>query len=90
MSKRSDWKLLGRTIGTGTGWDDNDFIAFVIYDFEPRTGLALPKGNVYVDLTQGTMQLTDDKGVAFEVVDLVQALQSLPLEPDSDPISIED
>jgi hypothetical protein len=33
--ERIEWVVLGRLIGTGTGWDQQDELSFTIYDFEP-------------------------------------------------------
>ena len=46
MSKRSndymDFHILGRKIGTYTGWDAADTFAIQVYDFVPAEGINLP------------------------------------------------
>ena len=44
MSKeRMEFMLLGRNIGTYTGWDEGDAFSIQIYDFQPNEGVPLPE-----------------------------------------------
>lgn len=77
MSERLDWELMGRLIGTATGWDQHDTWIMMLYDFEPLEGLALPSGDVTFDFERGTATTYNDDGVATDVVDFLDAISHL-------------
>lgn len=78
---RSPFTVLGRDIGTGTGWDVIEFIQIVIYDFEPGAGVHLPKGDLSVEYDNGCFHIYDDKGMISWSSDMVTTLKDLPLSP---------
>lgn len=72
---RTDWPILGRNVGTATGWDQQDTFVITIYEFEPNSKYPkLLKGDVTVDFEKGTMELYDDNGDITNSVDLVGVL----------------
>lgn len=44
--KRDACRVIGRDIGTGTGWDDLDQEVIIIYDFIPAKNVDLPSGTL--------------------------------------------
>jgi len=72
MPKRSDLKILGRTIGTFDGWD-GDMDWTVYYQFEPVDVLKddLPEGALTVDILNGVFTYADDNGNVTQSVDIV-------------------
>lgn len=76
MSERTEWKLLGKAIGTGTGWDSGDDTDFCIYEFEPSAQFPkLPSGTVWFMLTDGLAVVYNDNGATVNSVSLLEALQ---------------
>ncbi len=72
-SERSEWVVLGRVIGTATGWDQAEtFFSIYVYELEPAPGLNIPRGNVAIDFEAGWIEAGDHK------VDLIEALRGLP------------
>ena len=74
MDKRVEWILLGRKIGTGTGWDDVDVLVITIYDFEPAQFCKLPIGTVTFDLNKGIASSYDDGGNELVSLDIMDAI----------------
>jgi hypothetical protein len=72
--KRIDWTVLGRKIGTATGWDQADTFVMMLYDFEPLPCFDLPSGGVNIDFERGTIETYDDNGNVTRGCDLVNAL----------------
>ena len=79
MIKREEWKILGRTIGVASGWDQGDTFVIALYDFEPTDGIKLPSGTLTIDFESGTASTHDDAGNTLESVDLVQAIAASSL-----------
>lgn len=79
--KRTDWTVLGRKVGTSTGWDQVDTFVMMLYDFEPVSGIDLPDGCVNFDFENGTAESFDDDGKPTKSVDLVAAITGLPILP---------
>lgn len=80
-SERLDWIVLGRLIGTATGWDQADTFVIMLYDFEPVEALALdlPSGGVNIDFESGKLETYDEHGDTLVSVDLVSAIAHLPV-----------
>lgn len=74
MSERTEWVVLGRKIGTGTGWDASDMQAFVIYDFIPYADTNLPEGDLNFDMQSGKAQQYDDAGNETFSCDIIDAI----------------
>jgi hypothetical protein len=73
--KRLDWVVLGRKIGTATGWDQADTFVMQIYDFEPADGVGLPASEcLSFDFENGVAETYDEKGKTTESRDLVTSL----------------
>lgn len=74
---RMDWTVLGRVIGTGTGWDQQDTNVIIIYDFIPAEGIPLPSGDLSFDSELGYFQTYDDEGNEVAVVDAIDTLANV-------------
>lgn len=71
------WTILGREVGTATGWDQQDTFAMTLYDFEPYEKFSkLPKGDILIDFENGSAKSYDydDEGFVVRSVDLIDAL----------------
>ena len=73
-AERLDWEVMGRLVGTATGWDQQDTWVMMLYDFVPVEGIPFPTGDVTFDFERGTVTLYNDDGVATDVVDFVEAV----------------
>lgn len=72
--KRVTFKVLGRNIGTATGWDelgDNDII---LYEFIPDSRFDLPSGDLGVLFEAGRFVTYDSDGNEANDIDMVAAL----------------
>jgi len=72
MAERSEWAILGRIVGTATGWDQAGAFSIYVYDLEPVPGLGIPAGDVVIDFEAGWIEAGDHKA------DLIEALRGLP------------
>lgn len=77
--ERSEWTVLGRMIGTATGWDQADTFVIALYDFQPAKGVALPAGILTIDFANGTAETFDDNGVVLVSKDIVAAVAHMPI-----------
>ena len=55
-----DVKVLGRTIGIASGWDQIDEDVICFYDFEPNAKVAVPSGLLQVDMVEGILEVVRD------------------------------
>ena len=76
MTKRHEWTVLGRVIGTATDWDQADTFSMQVYGLEPAGGIPIPPGDVVIDFEGGWLKWTDEAG--DHRADLIEALQGLP------------
>ncbi len=70
--------VLGRILGTHTGWDLADTDSFQFYDFLPADGVVIPATDcLFVDFSKGLYEayFGDDIGARG---DLIDALKDLP------------
>jgi hypothetical protein len=75
--ERVPWIVLGREIGTGTGWD-GELDSFTIYNFKPEHEVKLPEGDLHIDFIKGLfLQYTDDGEETFQA-DMIEILMTLP------------
>jgi hypothetical protein len=79
MSERIDWMVLGRTIGTATGWD-GDMEPMIIYDFIPYKEVKLPHGDLSIDFMKGLFITYDPDGNEVQSLDMIEILMTLPKE----------
>ena len=73
-TKRLPWTLLGRDIGTATGWDQADTFVMQLYDFKPAHGIDLPSGTISVNFETGLVESYDEEGRTIEAKDIVAAV----------------
>jgi len=91
-SKRDNLRVLGRTIGTYSGWDGDDSTGFVFYAFKPIDVLAteLPEGDLNMNWDTGefTYWLGDGEEFApYKVLDMLTILNMVQRDPD--PMTVE-
>lgn len=72
--KRVDWTVLGRVIGTATGWDQADTFVMMLYEFEPADDVDLLAGDINIDFEKGVVEAFDDEGNVTSTKDIVLAL----------------
>jgi hypothetical protein len=92
-NKRCPWRLLGRVVGTATGWDQVDHDEIALYDFEPCPFLVpwLPKGDVSFNWTEGLAKYYDpDTGDVKQRVDLIPILAQMQWVEETDAEQPED
>lgn len=77
MSERIEFEVMGRVIGTSSGWDQVDTWAMHLYDFVPAEGIILPKGGVTFDFERGLATSYTDSGTIIEAIDIVHALSEM-------------
>ena len=79
MPQRLTITILGRTIGTASGWDGDPGQWVSYYDFMPYAGIDLPIGDLTVDDENGIVGLSNpETGEFFEPQDIVSLLQNIP------------
>jgi hypothetical protein len=78
MSKkdRAEWAILGRVIGTASGWNQGDTFALNLYDFEPAPDVPLPKGTPFICFESGKVEYWSEQE-PFEVVQSFDLLDVL-------------
>ena len=79
MAERITVSVLGRTIGTARGWDGDLGELTCYYDFEPKSGIDLPIGDLYITDSNGTIGLSDEEtGEPLNAQDVVTVLSTIP------------
>lgn len=83
MSKRKSTKhdctVCGRAIGRISGWDQSGSFELMLYDFEPASGVNIPKGTaVSFNFEDGTIQSFDDRGEVIWKADLIDTIKAVP------------
>lgn len=78
--KSTPWVILGREVGTATGWDQADTFVMQLYNFKPDVGWRGPLANdcVSFDFENGLVQTYDDNGQPTETADIVVAVADCP------------
>lgn len=71
---RIEVDILGRNLGTASGWDGEPSECISFYEFQPRDGIKLKFGELQVDFTKGLICLQDPEGEIEEPKDLVEFL----------------
>jgi hypothetical protein len=82
---RSDICVLGRNIGTYTGWDvgGNDAASFVIYDFVPHKKCKIPgASDILVNYREGTVDIFDAAGKVAQSFNLIDVVIDCPIWED--------
>ena len=75
--KRTAWNVLGRKIGTATGWDEVDTFILQLYDFEPANNVDLPKATLRINFENGKVETYDDEGKVLTSHDLLTSLNNV-------------
>jgi len=74
---RVEFTVLGRLLGTGTGWDDIGTNRMLLYDFESAKEYALPNGNLIIDFEDGSFEYYDEDGdilASFDILDIMKVI----------------
>lgn len=78
-TERIDIKLLGRTIGTAAGWDGDPGELTWYYDFQPKNGIDLLKGDLAFHETDRLIgDLNPESGEFVDSRDVVQFMSAIP------------
>lgn len=73
--KREPCSILGRYVGTASGWDQVDDWSLCLYDFEPYEGFYATKGTTLtVDFERGVVQSVSDDGKVEYEADMLETL----------------
>lgn len=68
--------LLGRLVGSATGWDQIDTFQVSLYDFIPAEGINLPKTEfLTIDYESGKASTFNEAGERVFEADLISVLQ---------------
>lgn len=79
MNKSKVWTILGREVGTATGWDHLDTFVIQLIDFQANPASKLPSGEfVSFDFEQGFATVWKENGTEKETVDIIEAIAALP------------
>lgn len=73
-SDRIEVIILGRVLGTAEGWDGEPGECIWFYEFEPKDGISLGKGDLQVDFNSGAIGIQTNAGGIDEPVDIVEFL----------------
>lgn len=76
IDKRYDAIILGRNIGTHTGWDELETNTFVLYDFVPR-GINIPAGDLTIRYDEGKFHVHDNEGDLIFEFDILATMLTL-------------
>lgn len=75
----TDVIVLGRRLGTSSGWDQVDDWAFTFSDFKPTAGVDVPDCKcLFVALDSGFIAAENEEGATLATGDLVQLCVTLP------------
>ena len=75
MTDRIDVIILGRKLGTASGWDGEPGICEWFYDFEPCNEIDLPKCDLVFDITNGYIRAQNpDDGEIRNKQDVISLL----------------
>ena len=77
MDEHVEWVVLGRVVGTASGWDQADTFVMQLYDFKPSVGVNLPASDcITFDFDNGLAQTYDDNGNVTHSSDIIESLFS--------------
>lgn len=75
--ERIEVKILGRVLGTASGWDGDPGEVIWFYDFEPKEGINLQKGELQFNFDTGNFGLPDEEGELIAPLDMVSFLSGV-------------
>lgn len=76
-TKRVEFTVLGRVIGTATGWDELGGSDIILYDFLPSVETELPAGDLCVLFEKGIFEMHDDAGNLTFTSDIIGELRNV-------------
>lgn len=75
MTDKIEWNVLGRIIGTASGWDQADTFVINLYDFEPAKEVPLdPSECIFIDFESGKVEAYGESGEPIWTKDLMESL----------------
>jgi len=77
IEDRLEVNILGRNLGTASGWDGEPGENIWFYDFEPVDDIDLPKCTLSIDFTKGEIGAQDDEGLVQLPLDIVSFLNGV-------------
>lgn len=80
MSERIDVTILGRALGTASGWDGDPGKWICFYDFEPKAGIDLPPGDLNFNELKGLIGPASETGEMEDGKDIVLFLYDIARE----------
>lgn len=75
--ERFPFYVLGRAIGTTTGWD-GDMETFTLYNFIPHAGVKFPEGDITICYPYGVVETYDEEGNCCTADDIIPLIQNIP------------
>ena len=73
---RTEQIILGRVIGTATGWDQFDTFGLQLNDFEPAEGVEIPAGDcLAIHFEIGAFDVFNNDGEIIASGDLLSAIK---------------
>lgn len=80
MGKRIEVKILGRHLGTASGWDGDPGDSYWFYDFQSANGVNLQGDELYINETDGELgfEVSEDTGKIIDPIDICQFLVNIP------------
>lgn len=77
---RHQFDILGRNIGTATGWDEAGNFGLTLYGLHPVQGLDIPSGDMFIDFESGQFESYGADGSAIAGGDIVSIIAQLPVK----------
>lgn len=80
MSDDLEVIILGRKIGTASGWDEQDPLSLAFHDFIPSEDVLLEKcASIFVNYSSGVIEGYNDAGdTVIFTKDAVEVIKNLP------------
>lgn len=75
--ERSEFRVLGRKVGSASGWDDVTDHGIILYDFQPAPGVPIPPGDTVFEFESGVIEQSDESGVIWSK-DMIEVLRDVP------------
>lgn len=75
---RVEYVVLGRVVGTVTGWDDGDHEIILYNLVAAANARQVPDGDVTFDFELGLIKQYDEAGNVLKSIDMITALLEIP------------
>lgn len=74
---RIEVDILGRNLGTASGWDGDPGECIWFYEFQPRDGVDLKSGDLQIDFVKGLIGIQGPEGEILDPEDAVYFLNEV-------------